>query len=312
LSFKQQDYEKELDEVLAGVRRIFAGEVPDPCYGHCGWPWEQYGNRLAIERQDVSLIGGIGPSLQTALKAAGYKTVNDVAATTPNDLKRVKGVGQAKAEGFYTRARAISSKAPVQRPGCVMEFPQKKYEFFLDLEGTDSSFDPKGGSVTNYLIGMVSREQGTVSYRPFFAPAPDQEGKILQEFCAFLETYDDFVLYHWHHYDRIALERMFDAHGLPATAKARALDHLRDLHSITTQAFAFPAYSDGLKSIAGCLGFQWRQDDVDALTSIVLYREYSSTRTKNTDTLKKILDYNEDDCRAVMFVKDWLVDSRKV
>jgi uncharacterized protein len=312
LSFKQQDYEKELDEVLAGVRRILAGEIPDPCYGRCGWPWKQYGNRLAIERQDVSLLGGIGPGLQTALKAAGFKTIDDVAAATPKALTRVKGIGQAKADDYHTKARAISSKAPIRRPGFVPQFPKKKYELFLDLEGTDPRFDTEGLSITNYLIGIVSRERGAVSYCPFLAPTPNQEGTILRQFCEYLATLDDYVIYHWHRYDRIALERMFDAHGLPATAKARVLDHLRDLHPIATKAFAFPVYSDGLKPIAGCLGFQWRQEDMDALTAVVLYREYNSTGAKNNGLLKKILVYNEDDCRAVMFVKDWLVGTQNV
>ena len=56
-----------------------------------------------------------------------------------------------------------------------------------------------------------------------------------------------------------------------------------------------------------CLGFTWRQDDVNALTSVVLYLEYVRLGEAAAEGRQKILDYNEDDCLATMHVFDWLL-----
>jgi len=37
-----------------------------------------------------------------------------------------------------------------------------------------------------------------------------------------------------------------------------------------------------------------------------MYFQYVESPNKNKDKIKKVIDYNEDDCRATMLVKDWL------
>ncbi len=58
--------------------------------------------------------------------------------------------------------------------------------------------------------------------------------------------------------------------------------------------------------MAKALGFSWRLPGVDALEAIVLFLEYAADRARHADALTRILTYNEDDCRATAFVKDWL------
>jgi len=82
---------------------------------------------------------------------------------------------------------------------------------------------------------------------------------------------------------------------------------LVDLAPETTSKFVFPTYDNSLKSIAKCLGFTWRQADVDARESIVLYLDYLKDKKTNQKNLKMIKEYNEDDCRATLIIKDWLV-----
>jgi len=84
------------------------------------------------------------------------------------------------------------------------------------------------------------------------------------------------------------------------------LGNLRDLHRDSISCFAFPTYSNGLKDIAKYMGYRWRHADVNALESIALYFQYVENPEVNKDTIQKVIDYNEDDCRATMLVKDWL------
>jgi uncharacterized protein len=58
-----------------------------------------------------------------------------------------------------------------------------------------------------------------------------------------------------------------------------------------------------LKEISKFLGFKYR-GMADAQESIVLYLNFLDS--KERELLQRILDYNEDDVRATMLVKDYL------
>ena len=83
-----------------------------------------------------------------------------------------------------------------------------------------------------------------------------------------------------------------------------------DLSPLVTNSFAFPCYGQGLKDIAKSLGFRWRQDNVDALASVVLYLSYVGSGGTDQASRHKILDYSEDDCLATMHIFDWLISQK--
>ena len=103
---------------------------------------------------------------------------------------------------------------------------------------------------------------------------------------------------------------MASSHGLAPDLVSQVLDRLVDLSPITTAAFAFPTYGESLKDIAKYLGFSWRQEDVSGQSSMILYQDYVESGGKDDQTRQKLLDYNEDDCRATLHVFDWLTAKR--
>ncbi len=178
---------------------------------------------------------------------------------------------------------------------------------FFDLEGAAPGLDPEGIGLVNYLIGHVIRSPGQPAiYEPFFASNFEQEGLILGEFFQWAGSLEDARFYHWHNYEKTHLTRMASSHGLEPTLVSQVLDRLVDLSPITTGAFAFPTYGESLKDIAKCLGFSWRQEEVSGQSSMALYQEYVESGGTDDKTRQKLLDYNEDDCRATMHIFDWL------
>ena len=301
------DVDTKLDTVLENVRLIMDGAAVEPCHGTGDWPWESHVNDMAIQRSDVSLIPGVGPSIRENLRASGFRTVVDVATTDEQTLTEVHRVGLATAKKFVSSAIAIQQGAPVRR-GPTAEIKRGATEVFFDLEGTDPRIGCEGLEVTNYLIGAaVRRPSGEATYLSFFAPTIAGEEGILREFLSWVASLDDPVLYHWHHYERTHLTKMMEYYGFPATTVSTILGLLVDLSPITTKSFAFPAYGEGLKDIAPSLGFEWRQDDVTALTSVGLYLGYVRSGGNDAEARRKILAYNEDDCLATMYIFDWLL-----
>ena len=305
----------ELDWALDEMRQILEGKPVEPCYGGADWPWTRYVNQQAIAARDVSLVPGLGESKRQAFAAAGYPTVKRLANAKPEALTSIKGVGAANSRKFLSSAQAICRGRPVPRKA-DWRIPQCTVEVFLDLEGAASGLDSEGPGWegtgwVNYLIGNVIRSPGRpATYKPFFADNFEQEGQILGEFFQWAASLEDARFYHWHHYEKTHLTRMASSQGLEPALVSRVMDRLVDLSPITTGAFAFPTYGESLKDIAKYLGFSWRQEDVSGQSSMVLYQDYVESGGADDQTRQKLLDYNEDDCRATLYVFDWLTANR--
>ena len=79
-TIQMADVASDLDGVLSDMREIMNGKPVEPCYGAGEWPWESHVNSLAIARNDISLIPGIGLAKREGLIGAGIRTVDDIAA----------------------------------------------------------------------------------------------------------------------------------------------------------------------------------------------------------------------------------------
>ena len=66
----------------------------------------------------------------------------------------------------------------------------------------------------------------------------------------------------------------------------------------------FPTYSNGLKSVASCLGFQWSEEDASGLKSVVWRHQWEACREELTKD--KLLTYNREDCLALKTVSEAL------
>jgi predicted RecB family nuclease len=75
---------------------------------------------------------------------------------------------------------------------------------------------------------------------------------------------------------------------------------------MATRACVFPTFGNGLKDVAGYLGFKWRHDHVNALDAIAYCLKYQDDPDGYRDEMQAIVDYNEDDCDSTRVVRDWL------
>lgn len=295
--------EREVLEVIHGIQEIFGGKDVSPTYGSCDWPWETYCNEEAIRRRDVSLVGWVGTRFKEKLGATGFRLVSDLATAKISDLIKIRGIGQKRAQTFIINAKALAKGTHIKLANIT--FPEVSTEIFLDLEGTGEQVGEEGLVAIDYLIGVLVRENGKEKYLPFIAEDLDGEERMFHDFIKWLADQDDYVIYHWHHYEKTHLRRLAERYGIPTIMHDRLFGRLRDLYKDAVSSFAFPTYGNGLKEIAEYMGFSWRHD-IDAMDSIVLFFKYVQDPENNRDNLKKVLDYNEDDCKATKTVKDWL------
>lgn len=297
--------ESELLEILQEIRRILGGKEVYPTYGACEWPWKTFNNEEAIRRRDVSLVGGVGPSFKQKLIDVGIRTPENLAQAKYEDLVKIKGIGHKTANKFSSNAKALVSKKCICLGIC--EFPVKKTEIFLDLEGTGEQLGDEELIAMDYLIGVLVRKKGGEEYTHFLADGLNKEKEMFDQFIRWLQKQEDYIIYHWHNYERFHLERLAERYKLPEKTQKSIFGNMRDLYKDAVSCFAFPTYGNGLKQVASYMGYQWKHQDVDALESIALYFQYVNDPKENKPKIRKVIDYNEDDCRATMLVKDWLV-----
>ncbi len=288
-------------QCIRDARKICDGYKPPAIYGGSISPWINHANEIAISNNDISLIQGMGKSKRDILVNAGFNNVNDIAKSSPTQLEKIDKIGKITAKKYHDSARSISENIHIQKS--KVELPVNSTEIFLDLEGLNPLFDD---SISDYLIGVLVRKDDKENYYSFVAENK-REDLMLYNFIDFLNRQQDFIIYHWHHYEK--------NHLLNLLTKYDKEDHLNllnkmiDLYKVATKSFTFPTYSNSLKDIAKWMGFNWRHDNVGATSAIDLYLQYIEDPQAGKSGMNLVIDYNEDDCIATKIVKDWLVNN---
>ncbi|HLF54285.1 MAG TPA: TM0106 family RecB-like putative nuclease [Candidatus Nanoarchaeia archaeon] len=291
--FAYEKYSEQLMHAISGVREIFNGKVPSPTAKSCKWPWESYCTKKAISADDVSIVPFVGSVLKEKLNRLGIMTVKQL-ASQPVEVPDVPPATWKKIR--------ISAQAWVEKKPIVISkprLPKSDVDLFLDFEGTDEIQGEEGMVRVDYLIGLLVKEK-EAHFRPFVAENLADEGRMFHEFLSYMKKYPDAPIYHYGPYEKTHLSHL----GQKYTADvSHILVRMIDLLPLVRRCVAFPTMSQSLKDIGRFLGYSWRGMS-DAQESIVLYMQF--LETKERELLKRILDYNEDDVRATMVVKDYL------
>ncbi|MXY45110.1 MAG: TM0106 family RecB-like putative nuclease [Dehalococcoidia bacterium] len=300
------DWQTRLAKHMERTREVVSRRYkPRPVFGRTPAPWRSYGDKLA----GLTKLWQIGRVKEGALIKAGFSTIEDLALASPSDLSSVPGIWPHLANRIVVQANAILKGVPI--PRSPVRLPHVAVEVFLDMENTNEGLDALAGTrdgFVNYLTGVMVRSKSDERYIGFFAESPEEEEKCWREFCKLIADAGSVAVYHWSaSAEPVYIRKMIEKYKTPPAIREKLVDNLVDLHRTTTDAFAFPTPSYGLKEIAGHLGFEWRSPHLDGLLAMVAYKNYVSSGSTDVSIRTELLSYNEDDCRALMAVKDWLV-----
>lgn len=121
----------------------------------------------------------------------------------------------------------------------------------------------------------------------------------------FLQTLDEFVIYHYGTYEIQALKSI---------SKKLSPEHQEFLKKIIDSSFNVlnifthniypPTYSNSLKDIARFLKFEWTDKNASGLQSTIW--RYNWEMTHNEELKLNLLQYNLEDCSALIKVKEWV------
>lgn len=317
------------------------GPFPTAPYWHRDCPvcpYSQYCEEQLEERDDVSLVRFTTIDQQLLLREHGLETRSQLARLDPDRARRARnktinplehhareeflGRTIAKLDDLIYRARVHERGTSLrivdaERMGCVraaveVDVDMESYEDATYLWGAYVTLNqPTSGVTAGYRVFV---EWGELTH--------DAEAAIFSRFWSWLnqlrhiceEQERSFAAYcFWAQAEDGAMNRAvnpplkdgptsLDLATFRRTNPSQWIDlHEQAKRQIQTEG---PL---GLKQLAMAAGFRWRDPNPSGEASILWYEE--STRDESPQALSartRLLEYNEDDCRATKALRDWL------
>ena len=306
-----QDYEKLLSQAQAIIKKQSNTQATySGACKLCHW-YSACLDRLTRD-EDLTLIPELGRSKRDVLQSK-VSTISDFAQADLDAFIRGRktvfpGIGLATLEKFHERARLIASgknarpylKSPLTLPG-------KNIELYFDIE-----VDPMRDIC--YLHGFVERRNGdnnSERFVSFFAEAPTEESEknAFAHAWAYMKDCQPCVIYYYSKYERTIYRKLQKKY--PDVCTSEEVESLFDpacavdlYYDVVLKATVWPTRDYSIKTLANYLGFAWRDTHPSGTASIEWFHRWIENR--DAAIRQRILDYNEDDCRATRVLRDSL------
>ncbi|MDD4957345.1 MAG: TM0106 family RecB-like putative nuclease [Candidatus Omnitrophica bacterium] len=312
-------YWQYYEEIKAETRKLIADEVQNiPALGSvCKMCiWYTSCKKWCYGKDDLTKLFYLGRSKRDALNDVfGIMTTKQMSEIDLETILTTKKLEKDKLKGMqlgdktltqiHKRAQVLNNE---QKPVFYepISFPEVDAELYLDIED-----DPMRGIV--YLHGIYEKIGDKERFVAFVAKSTDEVGEkqAFKELWDYLKSFEDksHAVYYYSSHEKTtykALAGLYPDIVTPEEVETYFNQpHIIDLYyeAIYSKTdWPLPSYS--LKEIATYLGFKWRDETPSGALSIKWYNEYCET--KDESILNRILEYNEDDCKASMVIKQEL------
>lgn len=302
------------------------GTVPRPC-AHCDFcEFRTLCDEQWHDEGALSLVAGIRQPETVTLAAAGIPNMTALAQPPAP----VAGIGPRRLDRLAEQARLqlqaaslAEHKAPPFQLIDAGEDPVWGHGFeelprpddgdvFLDFEGHPFWQIETG---LFFLFGLVERHtDGQWRYREWWAHDLDAEADAVSKLVDYLAqrraAFPEMHVYHYNHTERSSLVALTETHNVAQRALTEMIETglFVDLLLVARNSIQVGTESYGLKALERLTDFQ-RSHDIDKGAGAVLqYERFMADGDRAR--LDSIAVYNEDDVRATMALRDWLVQHR--
>lgn len=303
---------EEYQERLAEVRSIILtrGQCRGALSSKCKQcHWHTACTMELKSSDDLTLIPHLGRALRDAMVET-ISGVSEFAMCNPDAFIKgrktiFKGLGPDRLRTFHFRARLLTDPEAVPVLTRPLSLPRSDVELFFDIE-VDTMRD------LTYLHGIIERrggENATERFHAFFAEDESREAErsAFAAAYALLTSDRSATIWYYSKYERTLyrklqarypdvcsaddIEKLFD--------RTRAIDLYND---VITKATEWPTNDHSIKTLAKYLGFAWRDNNPSGAASIEWFDQW--VKSRDPAVRQRILDYNEDDCRATRVLLD--------
>ena len=305
----------EYKECLADAQGIVAGTtktIPAYSSGICkNCVWYSTCVETLEKANDLTLIPFLGRSMRDKLSDR-IGSIREFADITVDgfliaDGKKTvfPGIGPDTLRKMHARAKLLAAENGKPYLRDAVALPHSDRELFFDIE-----VDPMRDVC--YLHGFVERcggDDSTERFVSFFADdeSAEAEGQAFAEAWAYMQASMPCAIYYYSKYERTIYRKLRAKYPhVCSESDVEALfapTHAVDLYfDVVFKATEWPTRDFSIKTLAKYLGFQWRDAHPSGAASIEWFHRWVMSR--DPDIRQRILDYNEDDCRATRVLLD--------
>ncbi len=297
LEFSPKEFRRKFNERKKIIEKILDGEKPELVLTRMclQGPWKEECKAQAEKANDISLLYNVDRRALSLLRKAGIKTVDDAALADIDSLPKIPFMNHDRLERMIVQAESLSHGET--RVLKTPEIPEDGLLLHFDIEG-----DPLLG--VEYLFGFLDEKTDKYSY--FIAEKPEDEKKMWKQFLKWLKTLpDEYTVYHYAPYEKSRMTTMEEKYG-GSKELDQFKENLFDLFAVVKESIVFPLCFYSVKDICKHLGFFWSHKKAGGAQSIFWYEQWLESGDRKI--LEDIIQYNEDDVRATVFLKKWLQD----
>ena len=311
-TFEGEALWQEYEDALSDARAILAKRLV-PLAGYASvcklCHWHTFCIARLTEADDLTLIPYLRRSDRDTMSPQ-IPTIAAFSEVAPEAFIKGKktmfaGVGAERFRALQARAAMLKEALPKPYLRAPVVLRTSPLELFFDIE-----VDPLRGVC--YLHGFVERtnqDNATERFVSFFAEEPTQAAER-DAFAAALDYFasrTDAGIYYYSKYERTIYRKLQQKYPDICTPEdveqlfdpARAIDLYGD---VVLKATEWPTRDHSIKTLAKYLGFAWRDTHPSGVASVEWFDRWC--RERNPDIRQRILDYNEDDCRATRVLLD--------
>lgn len=258
--------------------------------------WYDFCLPEALKRQHLSLVYGVNKKIKDKLETISIKNYAELANCTEEDFSEIEELSGKKGESVIIQSICLKEKKIYLKS--IPNIEKEEKEIFIDFE-SDMVLNEKGTELIriDYLIGLLKCSDGKKDYLPLLLETDEQ---LSSDFTRFLNDHKDYIFYHYGHYEQSIFEDKWV--DLPKV-------NLVNIEKIIKDSMVLPVSGYSLKNIAKIFGFRWSNKDANAMQSMCWYSNYLETKDKKY--LDMSIEYNQDDCLALHFIKEWLLNLKK-
>lgn len=320
-----QRLKRQLASLLADSTKIDDTE-PEPC-AHCDFcefsdncenQWRDADALhyvAGIRTTDIEHLGAVGVDALAGLGALSDAVVDGLTDDRLSRLRRQSALqveAREHPESLPPFSLIEAGDDPMWGHGFSQIPEPDDGDVFLDFEG-HPFWTAKTGLF--FLFGLITKQpDGTWAYDARWAHDEDEEAQVtealIEYFAARRAAHPGMHVYHYNHTERSSLERLAAKYGVAELTLEDLINTgcFVDLLTVARNAMQVGVESYGLKYLEILTGYE-RRHDIDAGSgAVVAYEAYMGNG--DSKHLDEIAAYNDDDVRATLALRDWLLEQR--
>lgn len=307
---------KKVLNVLLSLNECLEGFMPEITQDRkkctiCSW--QKFCDKEAKENGYLTDIDGIGSKTASLLIKNGISDTQTLASYSEkilgDKLSKFNDQKYKKAFVFVKQAQAYISGEPyrISNKNDTNGLLEKTCSGFYVFD-IESNPDDKHDFLYGFLkINNLFTKKEDIIYKSILNLKNNKE-ESYRKIIEILFSQKEWPVLHYGETEKIAIINIAKNLNFSFEDIDSLSSRFIDLHTLIRKSWILPLKNYGLKTVSNWLGFEWMQKNVSGSKALYWWIQYQIT--ENEIFLKKIIQYNKDDCFATLQIAEYLIKNQ--